>query len=267
MSLYKPICFIILNSSYLDYQLIWSICPASSLLLSATPPRCPSSSDHCRSIVSSSGCSLLSCVCVADATVTAASPTLHRPNRSHRTDPRRSIRLIQGSVVTCRLHLFPRLPSTATAEQVAAAVMASSGAAQPSGAAGPGSMPPLSGGSSSSGSSGAPLSGPGSSASASASAGTASAFSAASVSDDSSMGAFLLAGLTQLYKHSSRKHEALRQQCVEVISKIKADEKARADKIAQNPKGSHIHTRSTVVESRTGPAVQTRTRRQTSVRV
>jgi len=57
------------------------------------------------------------------------------------------------------------------------------------------------------------------------------------------MGAFLLAGLTQLYKHSSRKHEALRQQCVEVISRIKADEKTRAEKIAQNPKGSEARQR------------------------
>ena len=51
--------------------------------------------------------------------------------------------------------------------------------------------------------------------------------------DDCSLASFLLSGLTALYKHSSRKHEQLRQQCVEVISKIKAEDKQRADKIAK----------------------------------
>jgi hypothetical protein len=48
--------------------------------------------------------------------------------------------------------------------------------------------------------------------------------------DESSMGSFLLVGLTAMYKNSSRKHEQLRQQCVEVISKIKAEEKTRQEK-------------------------------------
>lgn len=51
--------------------------------------------------------------------------------------------------------------------------------------------------------------------------------------DSSSLSAFLLSGLPALYKHSSRKHEALRQACVEVISKIKAEEKNRQDKAAK----------------------------------
>lgn len=49
----------------------------------------------------------------------------------------------------------------------------------------------------------------------------------------SSAGAFLQSGLTLLYKYASKKHEALRHQCVEVLSKIKAEEKSRAEKLAR----------------------------------
>lgn len=49
--------------------------------------------------------------------------------------------------------------------------------------------------------------------------------------DASTMSAFLLAGLTQLYKYSGRKYDTLRQPCVEVISKIKTEEKNRQEKI------------------------------------
>lgn len=49
-------------------------------------------------------------------------------------------------------------------------------------------------------------------------------------SDDSSLPAFLQAGLPLLYKYASKKHEKLRAQCVEALSRIKAEEKERREK-------------------------------------
>lgn len=54
--------------------------------------------------------------------------------------------------------------------------------------------------------------------------------------DESSMMYFVTSGLTLLYKHSSRKHSRLRQECVDILAKLKSLEKARSEQPACAPR-------------------------------
>ena len=123
-------------------------------------------------------------------------------------------------VALCRLCVVAHPPPSAVCQCSPSAIMSATAAAPAPAAA-------------ASASAALPPTAPASAANAAASSTPLGSSAQTFADDSSSLSAFLLSGLPALYKHSSRKHEALRQACVEVISKIKAEDKYRQDKAAK----------------------------------